>query len=300
MKSLKKGFISTSIIVASVLFVGCGSGGDDSSSSVSDVVSDTTPTSITTIDEAKEASTVAEVALNQNFMNPTASSGMNLSIQNSIRAISKAPTLAESFSDTDTCSNGGSVSYSGDQYNGIITYNNCDEGYGVQNGSVTQSSTDNSATLKFQGYSLSTGDITTKLNMTVVLNDFDPNDLGSENYTLNATVDGTIEATLSSNATYKYAYQNFHTIKKTTTEGYQTSLDGTMIVSTPCTSGVYNINTLSPLVYTGYSDYIDSGVLKINNATYTFYSPDVTIELDNGTTDTVSQDSLSENVECDI
>jgi len=75
------------------------------------------------------------------------------------------------------------------------------------------------------------------------------------------------------------AFTNFVSKNKDTSNESWSTIDGIVSVESKCTTGTYTFETVEKLVdATDGSDNIESGILKLNGATYTFENPYVTIK----------------------
>ena len=123
-------------------------------------------------------------------------------------------------------------------------------------------------------------------------------DTGMFNYTFNnckndsTVIDGKMSMTQLSEDIEKLTFKNFSvkeigikqylnltmTIKDASDESWST-IDGTIVVESQCATGTYKLETIERLVdTTDGSNHIESGILKLNGATYIFENPYVTIQ----------------------
>jgi len=146
-------------------------------------------------------------------------------------------------------------------------------------------------------------------------------DMKTFNYTFNnckndsTLMDGKMSVTNLSNNTEKLIFENLTvndvgikehlnltmTNKETIGESW-TILDGTVTVESKCVTGTYTFETIEKLVdATDGSDYTQSGVFKLNGATYTFENPYVTIKA-GSQEETIKQSELEKRMSyaCDI
>ena len=84
--------------------------------------------------------------------------------------------------------------------------------------------------------------------------------------------------------------------KETSTESW-VNIDGMIKIESKCFTGTYTFKTIEKLVEAkDGSDNFESGILNLNNATYTFKNPDVTIKV-GSTTETILQSELEKRFE---
>jgi len=84
--------------------------------------------------------------------------------------------------------------------------------------------------------------------------------------------------------------------KMTSDELWATIVDGTLEFESKCVTGTYVFETVETLVDARDGSVTESGILKINGATYTYDYPDVTIEA-GSESETMSQSELNKRVE---
>jgi len=140
-------------------------------------------------------------------------------------------------------------------------------------------------------------------------------DMKTFNYTFNnckndsTLMDGKMSVTNLSNNTEKLIFENLTvndvgikehlnltmTNKETVGESW-TILDGTVTVESKCITGTYTFETIEKLVdATDGSDYTQSGIFKLNGATYTFENPYVTIKV-GSKEETIKQSELEKRM----
>lgn len=275
-----------SLLTLAILISGCGGGSSNNN---------TTPPA----GNANDAKTVVEAEKNLNALSSFQSIDLSLnSVSNtSLKTLNKviSAKVSNQKATTVNCTNGGTLvtTISNDKKTANYSFSNCKEGTSFIDGEMTVVST-NSATVQFTYNQLTVQDVggTQYMNLTVQIN----NDTNSQITTasMNGVVNNTAASGEKNNMTFTDFVSKF-TNSNTSNESWST-IDGIIAVESKCVTGTYTFETTQKLVdATDGSTNIESGILKLNGATYTFENPDVIIEA--GTeTKTMTQSELAQRM----
>ena len=273
-------FFTLSIALASLLLVGCG--GSDSKKSNSPETSNT-PSSSNTIEEAKTnlKAFSAFTAIDISSINPNKSNKQ-------LKALQKETSGA--------CKDGGSFSFdtSEDEKTQIIAYDNCKINTATYNGTVTISGTDeNNQKIEISEFTYTDVAGEQYMNITMEISQ-------DSNNVMTASLDGTINQTTSSGEINNMTLDNFLSTSKTSSSESWITLDGGISLESKCFTGNFTFETIEKLIDAkDGTENLESGILKINTATYTFENPEVTIKTGSGET-TMLQSELEKELETEI
>jgi len=264
-------FFKLSLVTVSLLLVGCGSDGKSSS----------------TADDTK-IETVADAQ--KNFKALSAFGGMGSSIGNgtNFRNLQNNTKLNKlQKGQKQACTDGGTFSFSISEDEKIteINYDNCKMDGASYDGDIkitNINSNDSKIEITKYKYSNSTG--SGYINIT--MEDKTLNDIST------TTIDGEVNQKSNSGEINNISVSNMKFVEKDTSSESWSTIDGGMSIESKCFTGKYTFETVEKLVdATDGSDNVESGILKLNGATYTFNNPDVTINV-GSSTETILQSEL--------
>jgi hypothetical protein len=272
-------FLKVSLITMSLVLVGCG----DSDSK------DTTPdnTKVTSIADAQK-----------NFKAVTAFNNIGTSIGTSVNFSGfQKQILFNKFQKEQEkdCQNGGTVKVLNTEGTKVteMSFDNCKMAQASYDGDIkiiNMSGTDSKIEITKYTYSNSQG--SGYMNLTM------------EEKTINnistTTMNGVVNQKNSNGAVNNISITNMKFIEKETSAESWFTIDGSMSIESKCFTGTYNFQTIQKLVeMKDGTENIESGILKLNNATYTFENPDVTIEI-GSSTETILQSELEKRFELKV
>jgi len=288
-------YFKLSLVALAILISGCGGGNSNNS----------TPDSPTGsgAGNSHEAKTVAEAEKNLNVFSSFAMQDLSLdSVTGSnSKALNKALSNKVSNQKTNTinCSDGGTLTatLSDDEKTFSYSFNNCKNGTATINGEITMVQA-NSENIELTYNKLTTKDVggTQYLNLTMKIS------VDSSSKIETVSIDGVINQTSKSGEKNNISLTNFISKYKDTVNESWTTIDGTIAVESKCITGTYTFKTIEKLVdATDGSDNTESGILKLNGATYTFENPYVTIKA-GSQEETIKQSELEKRMTnaCDI
>jgi len=277
-------YFKLSLVTLAILISGCGGGGSNGS----------TPAANT-----NDAKTVGEAEKNYNALSTFQAIDLSLNAvsDTSSKILNKVMSTKISNQKTTTanCSNGGTIvtTFSDDEKTINYAYNNCKEGTSFIDGEITMGNI-NSETVKFIYNKLTMKDVdgTQYMHLTVQINSDKSNEITT------ASMNGIVNHTSKSGEKNNMKFTNFVSKFKDTDASNESwaTLDGTIAVESKCTTGTYQFETIEKLVdATDGSDNTESGILKLNGATYTFENPYVTIKV-GGKEETIKQSELEKRM----
>lgn len=275
-------YFKSSLIILAIIFSACGgnsSGGSSASSNTN------------------EAQTVADAEKNLNAL--SAFKAVDISVKGVTKASTKMlrKTLNNKFDiqkvTTNTCKDGGTITEDNpdDDKTLSYTFNNCQDGTYSINGKLIFIVTDaNHISLTYKNLTVKDVGGTQYMNLTYKISK-DDNDVTT------LLIDGEVKQTLKSGEVNNISYSNFTVAEKKTYSESWATIDGTISLETKCTTGTYVFETVEKLVAAkDRSNNTESGILKLNGATYTYENPYVTIEV-KGKSETILQSELKKRME---
>jgi len=270
-KGLNMNFFKLSLVTISLLLVGCGSGSDSSS----------------TVDDTK-IETVADAQ--KNFKALSAFGGMGSSIGNStnfknLQNNTKLNKLQKG--QKQACTDGGTLSFSISEDEKImeINYDNCRmDGASYDGGIKITNINSNASKIELTKYKYS--DSTGSGYINITMEDNTLNDIST------TILNGVVKQKSNSGEIKNISVSNMKLVEKDTSSESWSTIDGKMSIESKCFTGKYTFETVEKLVdATDESDNVESGILKLNGAIYTFNNPDVTIKVGSAT-ETILQSEL--------
>jgi hypothetical protein len=241
------------------MFIGCGSGG---SSSDTTTPNQNTTQTVTTVEEAK-ANAVAISKIG------------SISAMNFTRFQTIPSTTGQQKVYSNNCPNGGTLTYnvSEDVENFTVTYTQCKLDTETINGSLSMLfSNENSYELSFNNltyngtYGSGYYDHSMTYNYDTATNLYTI----QHNGTMKQTENGEEEVMTTKNLIIQF--------KSNLSESWS-KIDGGLDISSKCLNESYAFKTIEKLVEAkDKSDNLDSGIIEINGATFTFENPHVTIK----------------------
>jgi len=264
--------LKLSLITFAILISGCGGG--NSSSSTPD-----SPTG-SGAGDSHETKTVAEAEKNLSvlyfFDLEDISSN---SVSSNSKVLKKAITLKVTNQKTITtnCSNGGTqtITISDDQKTRKISLNHCKEDNIETDGEMTivYKNDGKNVNITYNELTIIDEEGTRYINLTM------NTDLDNSTQIGTFSLNGVMNQTLKSGEKNNITFTNFVTKEKDTASESWSTIDGTITAESKCNTGTYTFKTIEKLVdATDGSDNAESGILKLNGATYTFENPYVTIK----------------------
>jgi uncharacterized protein YceK len=255
-----------SLITLAILISGCGGGSSSS-----------TPDSPATTNEAK---TVTEAEKNLNALSTLSSIDLSVNAVTgtSTKALNKAISSKFGSQKTTTvnCNGGGTLTatISDDKKTLNYSFNSCKNDTLFLDGEMSIIQT-NAENIELTYTKLTIKDVggTQYMNLTMKAN------VDNSSKIETASMDGVMKQTLKSGEVNNISFTNFVSTSKDTSSESWTTIDGTVALESKCTTGTYTFETIEKLVdATDGSDNTESGILKLNGATYTFENPYVTIK----------------------
>jgi len=287
--------LKLSLVTFAILISGCGGG--NSSSSTPD-----SPTG-SGAGDSHETKTVAEAEKNINVLSSFSTLELSPTSVTSDKAKSLNKFLANKITNQKevvrSCSEGGTVTIniSDDEKRIHYSFKNCKNDHSLMNGAMTIVQTDSeNIELTYDKLTIKDEDGRQYMNLTMKINE----DSSTQIDTI--AIDGVVNQTLKSGEKNNIAFTNFVEKNRDTASESWSTIDGTVDVESKCTTGRYTFKTIEKLVdATDGSDNIESGILKLNGATYTFENPYVTIKA-GSEEETIKQSELAKRMSnaCDI
>jgi len=250
--------LTGTILSASLLLIGCG--GDSNEKTSAPQTNNMAP-----------ANTVKEATRNLNAL----SSFQSIDISKAIKTNKSTQKMYKvQKGETVACPDGGSLNYdiSDNQKEITYKYKSCQNGAAYINGNMTI-------------------DMDNQENYTVVISDFTYRDVGGEQYmdlTMKQTyknqiktifMNGQINQKSSAGEINNIKMSNMTIAEKEVSSDSWSTINGGLDIVSKCFSGKYNFKTIEKLVDAqDGTDNIESGILELNDATYTFENPYVTIK----------------------
>jgi len=268
-KGLNMNFFKLSLVTVSLLFIGCGS--DSKSES--------------TVDDTK-IETVADAQ--KNFKALSAFTGVGSSIGKSRTTNFKTSSiqLNKLQQGQKQCTGGGTVNFSisEDEKTTEITYDNCKISGAFYDG--TMKIIDNTGYSKIEITKYTYSDSSGSGYINITMEEKTLNDIST------TTLNGVIKQKSNNGEIKNISVSNMKLVEKDTSSESWTTIDGGMSIESKCFTGKYTFKTVEKLVdATDGSDNVESGILKLNGAIYTFNNPDVTIKV-GSSTETILQSEL--------
>lgn len=271
-----------SLIALTILISGCGGGGSSSS----------TPASPANTNEAK---TVKEAEKNLNAFSTFNAVNLSIATDSNTKALNKAISNKFGTQKTTTinCNDGGTLTgtLSDDEKTLKYSFNNCKNDTSSIDGEMILITTDkNNIKLTYNALTLKDVRGTQYMNLTMEIN------IDSSSKIETAAINGVIKQTFTSQEVNNISFKDFISTSKDTSDESWSTIDGTITLESKCTTGTYVFETVEKLVdATDGSDNTESGILKLNGATYTFENPHVTIEA-GSESETITQSELEKRM----
>ncbi|HHD81983.1 MAG TPA: hypothetical protein ENK94_02200 [Campylobacterales bacterium] len=278
-----------SLLVASLTFIGCGGGSNDTITPSSHNTNE-----VKTVQEAQKSLNAfsAFQSINLSVVNTSSASGStNVANTKMLSKLQKTATAA--------CDDGGSLTLdvSDDEKSATYTFAQCKNGSEYIDGTMKLLQNDDTSyelTYDKLTYKGTSGEQYMDLTMKVV----------EEASIYSMTMNGVINQTTTAGEINNMTITDFKIKGKDTSDESWTTIDGKMAFETKCITGTYTFETVEKLVDAkDGSDNLESGILKLNGATYTFENPNVTIEA-GSESETILQSELEKRMEsadsCDI
>jgi len=273
-------FFKVSVVTVSLLLVGCGSNGGST---------DSGDTGSTEIEMAK---TVEEAKTNMKAL--TAFESLDFSSASPTSEQTKALTnnkLSMEKTESENCNDGGTVTInlSEDEKTLTYTFDKCKNGEKYLDG--TMKTINHSATdieVDYDKFTATDVGGTDYLDINIRLSTVDTLE--------KITMKGAINQTATSGEINNVDIDLVTTLQETVSESWGT-IDGDMAIESKCFRGKYTLETVEKLVEASDgTENTQSGILKINGATYTFENPHVSIKVGDEET-TVLQSELEKELE---
>jgi hypothetical protein len=266
-----------SLVALTILILGCGGGSNDS-----------TPAA-----NADDVKTVVEAEKNFNAFSALKSlDTLSLdSLLENTKTLSKTANHKVTNQKTTTihCSNGGTqtITVSDDETTNHVSFNHCKEEAFEANGEMTLVYQDNgNMHITYKDVTIINEEGRQYMNFTMQF------ETESSAPIVTISIDGIVNQTTKSGEKNNIKFSNFILKDKETEDESWSTLNGTIAVESKCTTGTYTFETIEKLVdATDGSDNLESGILKLNGATYTFDNPYVTIKAGNQE-ETITQSEL--------
>jgi len=278
-------YFKLSLVTLAILISGCG--GESSNN---------TPPA-----QADEAKTITEAEKNLNVLSslsmksisPDVVTGSSLKVFN--KTISNKVTNQKAV--TVSCSNGGTINInvSDDEKRFHYSFKSCKNDVSFINGEMTmiQKNSENTE-LTYDKLTIKNEDGTQYMNLTMKINEESSTQI--DTFSIDGIVNQTSKSGEKNNIEFKHFVLKDKNQDKVTSNESWTTQDGTVVVESKCTTGTYTFKTIEKLVNTkDKSDNIESGILKINDATYTFENPYVTIKV-GSKEETIKQSELEKHM----
>jgi len=250
-------YLKFSLIPIILIIVGCGN----------DTKSSTPP--------ANEVKTVAKAEKNYSALSRFKSIDLSKDVSTSSKSIKKFmqnKLTTQKGTTTNACQDGGTVTViDNDEDKATLIFNDCQSGGEVANGKVILIvNNENSIEMIFKDYTVKQAGGRKYINIIFKI-DIDSNRVAT------LFIDGVLNQTLNSGEKNNIAYSNFIVKSKNTYNDRWSTVDGRVSIESKCDTGTYIFQTPEKLVSAG-NGKIESGILKLNGATYTFENPYVTIK----------------------
>lgn len=256
-----------SMIVASLTLIGCG----NSSSNDSTTNLTSSSNEVTTVKDAEKNVNAlgAFQSVNLTILNKDTNNkvlNINKFTSQKLNKIQKTQTVA--------CDGGGSITLdlSDDEKTLVYTFNECkNEATSIDGKMTLIQEDDNSFEMDYDA--LTFKDVRGTQYMDINMK------ISEEAKVLTMVLSGTVNQTTASGEVNDMKVTNYIIKVKETSDESWFTVDGGMEFKSKCLSGTYTFETVEKLVDArDGSDNLESGILKINGATYTFENPNVTIE----------------------
>ena len=270
-------FFKLSLLTVSLLLIGCGSDSKSNSDKPND----------TKVESIKDAQ--------KNFKVITAFGGLGKSIGQVTNTdnLKKQKILNKLQKEGPrSCKDGGTSSVVISQNETIIemNFNQCKVNDSLQNGRIIITDiNDYDSKLEIIEYTYSDRNSSGYMNITM------------EEKTINnistTLMNGVINQKNSNGEINNMSVTNMKSVEKETSTEFWYTMDGSMSIESKCFTGAYTFKTIEKLVQAkDGSENLESGILKLNSATYTFNNPDVTIKI-GSSTETILQSDLEKRFE---
>ena len=274
-----------SLIALTLLFIGCG--GDNIESNPSE--SNPSQSNPKTIKEATKNLNAFNSFKSIKFPSADASKNRNKLLT------SKGLYDFQNIQTSTPCAGGGTISVeiSEDAKTTTNSFNQCQNGTTFMNGKIiTNQDDNNNYSVKYDKLTFKADDVTQYMNMNMGIKENGP--------VTTLTMNGIIRQTFASDEINEISMKNLISEDYETESESWSKINGEMAFKGKCFSGSYQFNTIKELVDAkDGSENIESGVLELNGATYTFKNPDVTIKVGNESK-TMLQSKLEEEMEAEI
>ena len=285
-----KAKILTSLFSASLLLMsGCNSSSNsdstDGSSTNNQTTTNTAKVNISSENDAKKA---VEAINAMEFSNSITSIGSSLSGTGTTSAKQR-----EKMSQTIYCLDSGTVTFSGDFTTSSMSlnylYDNCVQKGVTSNGAFSMSGSFKDFTIAFNDFYVDSVKAKVTTNMTM-----------KESISLSngftATLNGKMDYLNKQNNNEGYvSYSDFVSNVKISSSTALANYNGDTTMTSslyPCIDGTYSYKTISDLTIPLGSNKIESGVLEINDAVFTFNNGEVEVTTKDGATYKVELDAV--------
>ena len=285
-------FFTLSIVVTSLILIGCG-GSSKNPKDISNNIEETK-----NIEEAQknlsalnvlESIDLPELAISL----PNSNKILNKFTNKEFNQLQKKETVA--------CSDGGSMTYDIPEYDIlddilknektiVYTFDSCQNGSTYMDGKMEfVQKDDNSFEIDLDKLTFRHDSEKLYMDINIRINE----EAGIETANMNGTINQTTKTDEKNNITLT----NFIIKTKETSDESWRTIDGSMKLDSKCIAEKYLFETVEKLVDAkDGSDNLESGILKLNGATYTFNNPYVTIKV-GSESKTMLQNELEERME---
>ena len=265
-------FFKLTLVTVSLLLIGCGSDSKNSSDKPND----------TKVESVKDAQ--------KNFKALTAFGGLGESIGQVTNSgnLKKQKILNKlQKEEKRSCKDGGtsSVVISEKETTIEMNFNQCKVNDSLQNGRIKFTDTK----IEITEYTYSDTNGSGYINITM--------EEKTVNNILTTLMNGVINQKNSNGEINNMSVTNMKSVEKKTSPESWSTIDGSISIESKCFTGAYTFKTIEKLVQAkDGSENLESGILKLNSATYTFNNPDVTIKI-GSSTETILQSDLEKRFE---
>jgi len=195
---------------------------------------------------------------------------------------------------TVTCSDGGTFTLTpaNDQKSFNYSYNNCKEGDSSIDGEISMTLQANSPDMRltYNQLTIINEEGTQYMDLIMKLNKDTIRQIET------VSIHGVMNQTSISGEKNNIKYTNFVSRDREASDESWSTIDGTVEIESKCTTGTYTFKTIEKLVDAkDGSEHTESGIFKLNGATYTFENPYVTIKTDSEEK-TITQTEFEEHI----